>query len=116
MITRARIEEIKPDGTPVVYIPLINGAGDTKEIMAEASVVCIPGIDIEFQEGDIVVVGFEDNDVGRPIILGYLKLKDTVVGSRVYGVDITGTLDAPINTTIGRTPYADIFNVIEKYL
>lgn len=116
MITRAQIKEIKSDGTPVVYIPLINGAGDEKEIFAEASVVCIPGIEVHLEVDDIVVVGFEDNDIGKPIILGYLKLKDKSLESKVYEVDITGRLNAPSTTVIGNTPYEDIFKVIEQNL
>lgn len=114
MITRALIDRITPEGIPVVYIPLINGAGDKKYILKEASVVCIPGMDIHFQVGDVVVVGFEDNDAGRPIILGYLKLKDKEVSSKIYGLNVTGVLQAPSNTTIGRTTYEEIFKNLEK--
>lgn len=81
-----------------------------------AAIVCIPGLEIEYKVGDIVVVGFEDNDLGSPIVLGYLKLSNTKLESRLYGefkeVQVTDSLVAPTNTLIGKTPYSEINRVV----
>ena len=60
-------------------IPILDGAAESKGSTPKtelnwASVVCIPGLDVEYRVGDVVIVGFEDNDLGKPIVLGYLKL------------------------------------------
>lgn len=95
--------------------------------------MCIPGLDIEYRVGDIVIVSFEDNDLGKPIILGYLKLAlgytlDQQQGAESFGASLkesedrlTGTFkvlkatesfDAPIDSIIGKTNYSSIFNAI----
>lgn len=42
----------------------------------EASVCGIPGIVNYIHVNDIVYVGFEDNDMGKPVILGHLLTQD----------------------------------------
>ena len=42
----------------------------------EACVCGLPSSMIHYQEGDIVIVGFEDNNMGKPIILGSLLTKE----------------------------------------
>lgn len=80
MITRAKIEGavIGSNGTKyIVRIPIFDGIetnGASKVDLSEASVLCIPGIEVDYEPGDTVIVGFEDNNIGSPIILGYLKI------------------------------------------
>ena len=47
-----------------------------KQYLREAHVCGIPNSIIHYQEGDVVIVGFEDNNMGKPIILGSLLTKE----------------------------------------
>lgn len=139
MITRAVIEDIDYKNNKIkVRIPILDGIADSKGSTPKtelnwASVVCIPGLDIEYRVGDVVIVGFEDNDLGKPIVLGYLKLAlsytvDQLRGAGEFGASLndptdrlagnfktlkaTESFDAPTDSIIGKTDYSSIFNAI----
>lgn len=123
MITRAFIEDIDWDAMKVqVRIPRFDGVGDSPSSTSKmelnwASVVCIPGLEIRYKVGDCVVVGFEDNDLGKPIVLGYLGLKGKTLDSRIQGkvesLEVLHEFKAPYNTIIGKTPYSGIYQAAE---
>jgi hypothetical protein len=83
VITRAIIEEVDHDNSKVrVRIPTLNGIASSSTAtptsqLEWASLIQTPGIVCEYEVGDVVVVGFEDNDYSSPIVLGYLKLSKT---------------------------------------
>ena len=119
MITRAIITDTDLSiGKVKVRIPILEHIGDGGLDINWASIIYIPGIDIDYRVGDIVEVGFEDNDVGRPIVLGFLKLRDKNIESRVYAdikeLNIEDKFEAPTNTIIGKTSYQELFNSIEN--
>lgn len=80
MLTRAYIEEIDYLNAKLrVRIPTLNGvkestASTPSEQLEWASILQTPGVEIDYKEGDVVIVGFEDNDLSSPIVLGFLKL------------------------------------------
>ena len=118
MITRAIITDTDLSiGKVKIRIPILEGIGENGGT-TWASIIYIPGINVNFQVGDIVEVGFEDNDVGRPIVLGFLKLRDRDIESRVYTtikeLVVEDKFDAPTNTTIGKTPYQELFDSIDE--
>lgn len=126
MITRAIITDRDISNARLkVRIPLLEGTRNTQnESLTEyseswASILCIPGMDIEYQIGDIVVVGFEDNDIGRPIVLGYLMLRgQPVPDSKIYGrfkeATVYEKFEAPTNTIIGKTSYQQLFDITDN--
>lgn len=121
MITRAIITDTDLSiGKVKVRIPILEHIGDGGLDINWASIIYIPGIDIDYRVGDIVEVGFEDNDVGRPIVLGFLKLRDKNIESRVYAdikeLNIEDKFEAPTNTIIGKTSYQKLFSSIENTL
>ena len=121
MITRAIITDTDLNiGKVKVRIPILEHIGDGGLDINWASIIYIPGINIDYKIGDIVEVGFEDNDVGRPIVLGFLKLRDKNIESRVYAdikeLNIEDKFEAPTNTTIGKTSYQKLFSSIENTL
>lgn len=59
--------------TTSAYLP--DFSSKQSEFVMEARLCGIPGMQNLIQPGDIVVVGFEDNDMGNPIILGHLLTK-----------------------------------------
>ena len=119
MITRAIIiDKDLSIGKVKVKIPILQGIGDGGIDINWASIIYFPGIDIDYQIGDVVEIGFEDNDAGKPVVLGFLKLRNKEIDSRVYGIfkelNIEDKFEAPTNTLIGKTSYQELFNAIES--
>lgn len=126
MITRAIVTGTDyNNGKIQVRIPILEGIRNSRNAIvteysnSSASIVCIPGIDVDYKIGDIVVIGFEDNDAGMPIVLGHLMLRgDSIPQSRVYGrfieLSSSESFIAPTNTTIGSTTYQQLFNSVEN--
>lgn len=78
MITRAYVVDIKPGYVKVripVYDSLKNStSGYTPDDeLSWASIAFTPGIEVNYRPGDTVLVGFQDADTGRPLIIGHLK-------------------------------------------
>lgn len=87
----------------------IEGSFNNKlsQFVMEAHVCGIPGIKSHIKVGDTVYVGFEDNDMGKPIILGHL-LTHYIEGARsnypsttLESLDVKNSLKIPTNTVIG---------------
>lgn len=125
MLTRAIITAVDLNSSKVqIRIPWLEGIENSEnsptsnQDLTWASILCIPGIEIDYQPGDIVVVGFEDNNIGRPIVIGFLKLIGKEIDTKLYckmkELEVQDSLIAPSNTTIGRSDYQDIFNAIES--
>ena len=78
MIQKAIIEEIVANGYQArVRIPRYNKASSSptatdKQDLAIATICTYPGIHPSYQIGDIVFVGFENDRVNQPVILGLL--------------------------------------------
>ena len=127
MITRAFVDQVDYKLNKVrVNIPILDGIRNTENATLRnseyrwASILYIPGMEVHYKPGDIVIVGFEDNDLGSPIVLGFLKLSDNNIDeSRIYldSVELTATnkFTAPEETVIGKTTYQEIFDVVEDY-
>lgn len=91
MITRGIVVDKEKGGTKFkVRIPILDGiegnrGATANEDLSLASSICFSGIRVNYEIGDIVVIGFEDNNIGIPIILGHLNLVDREMPSRVTG-------------------------------
>lgn len=77
MITKAIVEELLDNYSIRVRIPIINAIAGAKQATATADLsvapICtISNVSHTVEVGDIVFVGFEDNDLSKPIILGQL--------------------------------------------
>ena len=118
MITRAIITGVDlSNGKVQVRIPILDAISDGNFGNRTASIICIPGIDVEYKVGDVVVVGFEDNDAGSPIVLGYLMLNggsrpDSKVYGRFIELSASESFSSPTNTTIGGTTYQQLFDSV----
>ena len=125
MVTRAIITQLDLSNNKVqVRMPLLDGIENSpdspinSEDLCWASIMYIPGIEISYSVGDIVIVGFEDNNVGKPIVLGYLKLRGKNIDSKIYlkakEVIAENKFSSSINTTIGNIQYGDLFTVVDN--
>lgn len=125
MVTRAIITQLDLSNNKVqVRIPLLDGIENSPDSPIDsadlcwASIMYIPGIEISYSVGDIVIVGFEDNNVGKPIVLGYLKLIGKNIESKIYmttkELSVENKFSSPTNTTIGNIEYSELFNVVDN--
>ena len=81
MLKKGIIESVN-ENTAVVRIPGIDKstfavANISTKDLTPCPISTLPGIKPNLQVGDIVIVGFEDDNVSKPIILGTLLSKPT---------------------------------------
>ena len=121
MITKAIIEQIEDDGYHYrVRIPVLhkieNAPGSTPFKELPIALVCYaPGCRPNLNVGDVVYVGFENNQYSDPVILGML-LNDTYKNSSAS--IIADSIDASINVNLPQSNvnFGDITlsNIINK--
>lgn len=132
MLTRAIVEEVGRVGTPhecklKIRMPIINGKEGEKGATADAdlswaSIAYTPGLEVQYRVGDVVVVGFEDNNLDYPIVVNHLRARGSDVnqGARVYGdvqsLAVEGRFTASTDTVIGKTGYSSLFDATNKQL
>lgn len=77
MITKGVITEILDKYTMRVRIPIFDRIDDSSlnvlnSDLLDSPICTLPNTDPNLRPDDIVVIGFEDNDYSRPVILGCL--------------------------------------------
>ena len=109
MITKAIVEAIVNAYSFRVRIPVINRSKDaafhtpTEELYISSICTvagCIPNVRV----GDIVYVSFEDNDLSKPVILGYLykdSYGDTLCDFNIGNLTVDGSTTLSSDTRIG---------------
>lgn len=116
MITKAIVEAIVDTYSFRVRIPVINRSKDaalhtpTEELYISSICTvagCIPNVRV----GDIVYVSFEDNDLSRPVILGYLykdSYGDTLCDFEIGNLTVDGSAHLSKDTSIGNVTPSEI--------
>ena len=116
MITRGIVEKILTPYLVKVRIPTLNRTKDSSiktlsDELNDTPICTLNHYDPNLRVGDVVIVGFEDNNTGKPIILGYLYrenagegLGDFELGSLKVKYDTTLSKD----TTIGEVTPKEI--------
>lgn len=116
MVTKAIIEQIIDDYSARVRIPYFNKI-DTSvsstplEDLYTATICCPPNSTMNYQEGDVVFLAYEEGYADRPVILGQLARETKTTSNPAYiGETITVKADAhlPIDTYIGEVSPDDI--------
>ena len=119
MLTKAYVEQIVNDYQVRVRIPifdkLASSPGGTPTEQLSISPICtIPGGKYNYSVGDIVFVTFEDNDLGRPVILGqlYADIDNKGLASLALdGLEVLQQANLPENTHIGKVTPDSIKNL-----
>ena len=113
MLTKAIIQKIdQSKNTCIVRIPLFEQASSNSFIETEATICITPGIYNNLFIGDIVIIGFEENKMELPIVLGKLFLnslaKDSKAGA-LFGdtLNITTKAVLPSDTEFRFEKYSD---------
>ena len=116
MITKAIIEKVISDYEVKVRIPLLDSTTAFKQSVdidgLSSATICIsPKSRFIPAVGDVVFVAFEDNNFGKPVVIGYLYREnignskpDMVINS--LSVDLSAHLTE--DTTIGDVTSEDI--------
>lgn len=71
MITKALIMS-RFENKFMVRIPLFESSGNLHEVIIPATLCYTPGNLDAYKDGDVVYVGFENNEISNPVILGKL--------------------------------------------
>ena len=109
MITKAIVEDASDRYSVKVRIPFYDRASVAPrrvldEDLPQASICTLPNSGLNVRKGDIVFVSFEDDDIGRPVIVGCLytdKVSDT--GANIFAETLRVATNAklPKSTSIG---------------
>lgn len=116
MITKAYIQEVLTPYSVRVRIPLYhkieNAVGSIKqESLPIAYISTPPNVKIDPKVGDIVIVSFEEENLGKPIIIGYLysqKDINSTTSIECENLISTGETTLGKNTLIGDISYENI--------
>lgn len=78
MITKGTVEKVLNKWYARVRIPIYDGKEDsegaTSDVnLSQATVCALPNTLTNLGKGDVVYVAFEDDDIGKPVIIGWLQ-------------------------------------------
>lgn len=109
MLTKAIIQSVDyTKNLCRVRIPLFeNASRNVNMIEADAQFSIVPGVYNSYKTGDIVFIGFEENKLERPIILGKLFVSAATEASAYRG-NLSGNSLSITDTA--QLPYSTIFN------
>lgn len=109
MLTKAIIQSIDYTKNMCrVRIPLFeNAARNVNMIEADAQINIVPGIYNSYKTGDIVFIGFEENKMELPVILGKLFVSASAEASSYRGNVSGNSLSI---TETAQLPYSTVFN------
>lgn len=109
MLTKAIIQSIDyTKNLCKVRIPLFeNASRNVDMIEADAQFNIVPGIYNSYKTGDIVFIGFEENKMELPVILGKLFVSASAEAGSYRG-SVSGNSLAI--TDIAQLPYSTVFN------
>lgn len=107
MIVKGIIKSIDFNGnTCMVRIPLFENSPSGNEFVMQAIMSTTPGVYNGYREGDVVMLGFENNEIDQPVVLGKLYLGAAEEGGDPRGaincntIKSTSPISIPINTEL----------------
>ena len=109
MLTKAYVEAVYSPHKALVRMPLFNKIRDVngstpKSELPTATVCVVPGSEYDIEVGDIVFLGFEEDDLSKPVILGVLSRYDekkSKINANLLELYVDNVVKLPRNTTIG---------------
>lgn len=124
MITVGIIKEKRYNNDTLMYLVdlsvfkfpgVINSPINNTEI--EATVCVEPGTYEPYKTGDKVYIGFVNNDLGQPVILGKIAQKfdereDSTVYQYINSLQVTSEVELPKSFKLGDFTYQDLYDTI----
>ena len=104
MLTKAIVvERILNTNKYKVRIPFFEQAGISNREIFEATLCHEPSCTEALVKNDVVIVGFEDHESTKPIILGKLFLTENEARGNlnINSLEVVGSATLPMHTTIG---------------
>lgn len=96
-----------------VRVPVFEAQGSNEKAILECGLVFQPGNNLGYEYGDVVVVGFENNDINSGFILGKLYTNDSTSEHKAeanpFNLTVQNKATLPKDTTINNL---NIFNEI----
>ena len=123
MITKAIIEQKIDEFQYKVRIPIFDRTSDSTYFTDTAelaiAVASVPkGITNSLEVNDVVFVGFEDNNIANPVILGQLYneklLKQHNLHIQARSIDIEESVNLPMGTTLNDINLYDYIIKLEE--
>lgn len=116
MITKGIIEEILSPYSAKVRLPIFDSIKDAQNSVSTdnlriASICSLPNCTNLLGVGDIVFVGFEDDDLGKPIILGNLVREQSSLANpdiSGYSIKIDKSVKIPSTIVVDNTNSIDL--------
>ena len=104
---------------PIFEQPGVLLSSASKSSIFKANICCSPGTVNVYNVGDCVVVGFLDNRMDNPIILGKLYTASTpdeypTNTTNSATLVVTDKAVLPMNTTIGTVSFSDLLQVMRQ--
>lgn len=118
MITKALIKKTSTDADNhfLVYIPLLRKANAPEDsAFLKATLIITPGVENAYNVGDVVFVGFEDDQADKPVILGKLYTgkedKENITTTlTVKSVESVEKAQLPASTSIDNLNLMEVSN------
>lgn len=122
MLTKAYIEEVISNYEVKVRIPVLDSLSgysqSTRVSDLSTAIFCtLPNCSYYPAIGDVVIVGFEDSDASKPIILGCLFKEDgnlSKVGINLGDLSAESTISLSKNISIGDISYTQLENLLKS--
>ena len=123
MVTKAIIEQRVSEYQYRVRIPIFDRS-QSASLHTSTKNLCIAtistskGIYNNYQEGDVVFIAFENNEMDHPIIIGHLyreALTQEITSAPIIdarSINVTENAILPIGTTIGQIEYEELFSLL----
>lgn len=109
MLFKGTVEKIIDSYTVKVRIPFLHKVSSAlnytlPEDLPEAHISTLPNTRPNIKVGDVVIIGFENNDLSRPMILGYLFTDnpyETTCSPIFNSLEVQYDTSLSANTSIG---------------
>ena len=90
-------------GKYLVRVPYLENAGKTRNCNLEATVAVVPGVSESFAPDDVVILGFEDHQPDKPIIVGKLFIGEEEARgyAKFSAITVQNSARLPANTFVG---------------
>ena len=117
MITKGIIEEVIGNNKVKVRCPTIDKIpeSDLCNLNLNEAIVCtLPGSSVSPRKGDVVFVGFENENFSLPIVLGYLYIDEPISSYNSLNTSsLTSRINTvlPKNTSIGSLNWNNIYSL-----
>lgn len=95
----------------LVRLPIFETNEDGRKIILEAVLCYQPGLYHGYNLGDVVVLGFINNHLDAPIILGKVfngQEDSGLASTNAADLKITQKAELPLNSSIGNLTYSDL--------